>query len=89
MVTQTNKREELYREVPPPGDPIPINVEAFEIQDEAPEDAELRAVVADIRNGRAGGASTIRAEDLKAWLQGVVQEEEEEKGNEGKGDRWR
>ena len=26
MATQTSKRVELYRKVPPPGDPIPINV---------------------------------------------------------------
>eukprot|EP00957_Ditylum_brightwellii_P103699 7900277-Ditylum_brightwellii.AAC.1 len=71
MATQTREREELYREVPPPGDLIPINVDTFEIRDKAPDDAELRAVVTEMRNGRAGGASTIRAEDLKAWLRGM------------------
>ena len=71
----------------PPGDPIPINVEAYSINDATPDDGELRAVVQGLCNGRAGGASGIKAEHLKEWLRGVL--EEEEKGTEGLGDRWR
>ena len=84
---QTKEREELYAKVPPPGDPIPINVDPFEINDAIPEDVEIRAVVRGMRNGRAGGASKIRAEDMKTWLRGAIEEEEE--GKEGAGDKWR
>jgi len=87
MEKQTREREELYERQVPPGDPIPINVEPFEIRDESPEDAEVREVVRNLRNGRAGGASKIRAEHIKDWLSGIV--DEEENGNEGAGDRWR
>ena len=29
-----------------------------------------------LKNGRAGGASFIRAEDIKAWLRGIIDEED-------------
>jgi len=44
-------------------------------------------VVKGLRNGRAGGVSGIRAEHMKEWLTGMI--EEEEQGTEGKSDRWR
>ena len=68
MATQTAEREELYRKVHPPGEPIPCNVETRDVGDAAPSNAELREVVAGMHNGRAGGASGMRAEDLKGWL---------------------
>ena len=46
MDKQTVEREELYRKVFPPGDPIPINVGTFDLDDSIPEDAEIRVVVA-------------------------------------------
>ena len=52
MEKQTKEREELYAKVPPPGDPIPINVDPFEINDAIPEDVEIRAVVRGMQNGR-------------------------------------
>ena len=79
MEKQTKEREELYAKVPPPGDPIPINVDPFEINDAIPEDAEIRAVVRGMRNDRAGGASKIRAKDMKTWLRDAIEEEEEGK----------
>ena len=87
MKKQTTEREELYAAIPPPGDSIPINVEPFEVRDDIPGDMELRAVVAGLRNGRAGGASKMRAEDIKGWLRGIREEEDE--GREGAGDKWR
>jgi len=54
MSKQTTERVELYEKVPPPGDPIPINIEPFEINDEAPGEVELRGVVRGLQNGRAG-----------------------------------
>ena len=51
MITQTSKRVELYRKVPPPGDPIPINVEPKDVEDACPGDVELRDIVRGLRNG--------------------------------------
>ena len=84
---QTAEREELYRKVPPPGDPIPINVEPFDVNDDCPEDAAIRAAVKQLRNGRAGGASKMKAEDIKDWLRGMIEEEEE--GKEDAGYEWK
>jgi len=78
---------ELYTKVQPPGDPIPINIDPFAINDEIPTDAEVREVVRGLRNGRAGGVSGIRAEHMKQWLQDVMTEEE--KGTVGLRDKWR
>jgi len=87
---QTREREELYARVPSPGDPIRINVDPKPVRDDAPTDAELRVVVRGLRNGRAGGASLMRAEDIKAWLRGVEDEEDPQvQGRQGAGDAWR
>ena len=55
--------------------------------------AELRRATKKAGNGRTGGASKMRAEDLKAWLRGMENEEEAakkgESGYTGAGDRWR
>ena len=74
---------DLYQKVSPPGDPIPINVEPFDIEDLVPADAGLREVVAGLRNGRAGGSRGIKAEHIKVWLRGIREEEEEGRENAG------
>ena len=91
MEKQTAERVELYGKVEPPGDSIPINVDPYNVEDEVPKDPEIReAVKKRLKNGRAGGASFIRAENIKEWLRGMEDEEDPEKeGHEGAGDRWR
>ena len=84
MATQTAEREELYRKVHPPGEPIPWNVDTTDVENAVPGNAEFREVVAGMRNGRAGSVFGMKAEDLKGWLQGVVSEEKEG-GGEGRG----
>ena len=64
MDAQTIEREKLYAKVEPPGEPIPINVEPFAINDATPTEAEIRAVVKGLKNGRAGGVSGIKAEHI-------------------------
>ena len=59
------ERVELYWKVPPPVDPIPINVGPFEIGDLVQEDATIREVVAGLRNDRAGGSGGIKTEHIK------------------------
>ena len=90
MERQTVEREELYGKVTPPGGPIPINVDPQPINDDAPPDDEIRGIVQQMPNGRAGGNSFMRAEDMKEWLRGMKEEEDPEaRGREGAGDRWR
>ena len=48
MKKQTKEREELYQKITPLGDPIPIHVEPFNINDAVPEDAVIREVVAEL-----------------------------------------
>ena len=59
MDKQTTEREKLYEKVPLPGDPIPINVDKFDVIDDCPEDVAIREVMKCLRNGRAGGASQM------------------------------
>ena len=61
------------------------------MEDEVPTNSVIRvAVKRKLKNGRAGDALFIRAEDIKKWLRGMEDEEDPEKeGYEGAGDRWR
>ena len=73
---QTQDREELYGRVPPPGAPIPININPSPILDSIPTDPEIHDVVQSLRFGRAGGTSKIYAEDIRGWIRGVLDEED-------------
>ena len=88
LEAQTVEREKLYDHVPPPGEKIPCNADRPRQNDEAPSDAEIREAAKRCGNGRAGGGSRMRAEDLRKWLRGAELEEEKE-GYEGAGDTWR
>ena len=77
MEEQTRGREDLYKDQPPPGEPIPRNAERASSEDAPPADEELRRATKRSGNGKSGGASAMRAEDLKEWLWGV---EEGERG---------
>jgi hypothetical protein len=87
MKTLTQERIDLYTAAPPPGAPIPINVDPFDVNDEIPTDGEIREAVKSLRNGRAGGLGGMRAEHLKRWCRDVEEEEREDKW--GPGDKWR
>ncbi len=45
LAAQTAERVDLYRKVPPPGDPLQIHVDKVDIPDGPPSDGELREVV--------------------------------------------
>ena len=87
MRKQTKERVDLYKKVVPQGDPIPINVEPFDIEDLVPEDTKLRGVATGLGNSRPEGSGGIRAEHIKVWLRGIREDEEDD--NEGAGDLWR
>ncbi len=84
------ERVDLYRQRDPPRAPLPINIDPIPVDDGMPSKGEIRVAVAGLSNGRAGGASGMCAEDVKAWLHGVKLEEDPEVGpaNIGVGDNW-
>jgi hypothetical protein len=90
MVKQTAERVELYMWRDLPGEPIPININLIPVYDRTQGEGEIRVAVAELSNGCAGGASRMRAEDVKAWLHGIKLEEDPEVGpaNIGVGDNW-
>ncbi len=65
-----------------------LNVDPSNVLDAAPTDSELRAVVGNLGNGRAVGATGMKAKHLKEWLADMKRKEAED-GVEGLGDRWR
>ena len=65
MERQTSERVDLYLRRQSPGAPLPILIEPVEICDNPPSDGEIRDAVAQLSNGRAAGASGMRAEDVK------------------------
>ena len=93
MVKQTAERVDLYTKAPPLGPPLPYNFPSFAISDDLPSDAEVRTVVRGLKNGRAAGATGMKAEHLKGWLDAVQDEEREAEEDPGRestlGDKWR
>jgi hypothetical protein len=90
MERQMEEPVELYRQWDSPGEPLPINLQGFVIPNEAPSDHKIRDAARDLSSGHAGGASTMRAQDIKTWLRGITLEEDPKKGpdNVGEGDNW-
>ena len=63
----------------------------FEIQDNEPTVGEIQAAMMDMSNGPCGGASGIKVEHIKSWLQGAKREEDPETAGENAraGKTWR
>jgi hypothetical protein len=91
MEHQTSERVNLYARRLSPGDPLPINVERIEINNDVLLDREIGTAVSKLSNGRMAGASGMRAEHTKEWLQGICQEDDPKQlgGGPGNGDHWR
>ena len=71
-----------------------MNVAPADVQNDVPEDEEIREAVKALSNGRAGGASRVRSEDIKYWLAGAKIEEKDARSNgvdpgDTRGDKWR
>ena len=63
-----------------------------------PTDDKIRAMVSGLKNGRAGGATGMQAEHVKAWLADISHEEKAARENPGRiaeaegenlGKKWR
>jgi hypothetical protein len=91
MERQTSERVDLYAQRQSPEDPLPLHLTPVKIDNDVPTDSEIRIVAGGLTNGRAGGASGMRAEHVKAWLRGALEEEDpESQGNfVGHGDNWK
>ncbi len=91
MEKQTVEHVDLHQRRDSPGLPVAVNIAPVDVQDDAPTDEEIMAAVNELTNRRSAGASCMRAEHLKEWLQGMKSEEDPEMGpnNVGAGDRWR
>jgi hypothetical protein len=72
----------FYTQKTPPGDPIPICVAAFEIDDNVSDEREIADTVRLLRWGKSPGPSGIRAEHLREWLNAA------ERGNNPDPSRW-
>ncbi len=91
MERHTLERVNLYARRGSPGYLLPINVERIEINDDVPFDREIWLAAGKLSNGQAAGASGMRAEHFKEWLQGIKREEDPtgQGGVPGNGDNWR
>jgi hypothetical protein len=58
----------LYRRGNPLGDPVPVLVAPFDVDDGVPMEGEIADTVQRMRNGKAPGPSGLRVEHLKEWL---------------------
>ncbi len=91
MECQTLERVNLNARRGSPGYPLSINVERIEINNDVPLDKEICLAAGKLSNGRAGGASEMRAEHVKEWFWGIKREEDPagQGGVPSNGDNWR
>ena len=77
------------------GEALLFNFPHFEISDDMPTDSEIRKVVGGLRNGQARGATGMKAEHIKVWLDEIQREEKAamenhgREANPGAGHKWR
>ncbi len=63
--------------------PLLFNFPYFEVPDGLPTDDEVRKVVRRLQNGRAAGATGMKAEHLKGWLDAIQHKEKVAMENPG------
>ena len=73
----TVEREEIYRHVPSPADPIPMGETTFPffVDDSIPEDEEIDWSVRRLCLNCSGGSSGMRSEHLRQWLIDAMQDD--------------
>jgi exonuclease III len=72
----TLERQDLYSRRQPPGEPIPVLVEPFNISDAVPSEEEIAAAVRRLHRGKAPGPSAMRVDHFKEWYAESVREKE-------------
>ena len=53
-------------------DPIPINVEPFDINGVTPMEAEIQVAVKGLKYGQAGEVSGVKAKRIKQWTGNAI-----------------
>ena len=67
--------ETLYSASASPGEPIPIHITAaYDVNDSLPPEEEVVRAVMSLKLGKAAGSSGLKAEDLRKWMKGALQE---------------
>ncbi len=84
MVKQTAERVELYARAPPMGEAFLFNFPHFKISNDMPTDSELRKLVGGLQNGQATGATGMKAEHIKVWLDKIQSKEKAARENPGR-----
>jgi hypothetical protein len=76
MDWQTAEQIDLYRRRNSPRQPIYDGENLFNVRDDdTPTDGKIQTAMSEVSNGQSVGASQMRTEHLKEWLQGIKQEE--------------
>ena len=74
LATMTVERGELYRNVPPPGDPIPVREIPFLVDDYIPGYEDTAWAVRRLRLNRMGSPPRMQAKHLRQWLIAVTRD---------------
>ena len=64
----TAELEEIYKQLFPEEDPIPVMLQLVLVMYGPHSEEEITSAVQSIHTGRVGGLSEIRAENLNMWL---------------------
>jgi hypothetical protein len=83
MIKQTDKHMGLYVRALPMGAALPHNLPHFKISNNMPTDLEMHPVVRGLQNRQAAGATRMRAEHLKGWLDNIQHNEKAARENPG------
>ena len=74
ITTMTSDRFMIYRQVPPPGQPIPVRVPPFLLNDSIPENKEITWAVRRLHLNHPGSSPGMRAEYLRQWFIDATQD---------------
>ena len=81
LETLTADHAELYAHVPPLGQPIPIEVSPFPVDDNIPGEEGISKALLQLQLHRSGGLSGMRSEHLRTCLCTSMWEEDPDTGN--------
>ena len=65
----TAEQIDLYCQVKPSGENIPVSVNPFQVEESVPTEDEIEWLVLRLQNNRSGGPSWMILEHLKGWLE--------------------
>ena len=74
LVTLTEERADLYAHVPPPGQPIPVEVVLLTVYYNIPRGGVISEVVLRMQLHHTRGPSVMRSEHLSMWLCAATRE---------------